>query len=77
MITYVYQCVDCKWLFEEKQRITDDALTTCPECGNNSLKKVLQSQRSMFLNEGWIDMEAKGHMHPTKLEKKIQNKGEF
>ncbi len=77
MITYVYQCTSCKWTFEEKQRITDDALIKCPECSKDTLKKVLQSQRAMFLNEGWNDMESKGHMHPSKLEKKVQNTGEL
>lgn len=77
MITYVYKCTYCDETFEIQQRITDDALTVCDCPDRGELQKVLQSQRSQFLNDGWGDMERKGHTHPASREKKKQNLGEL
>lgn len=33
MPTYNYRCKSCEHKFEEFQKITEDALTECPECG--------------------------------------------
>ena len=33
MPTYEYRCEDCGHQFEEVQRMTDDPLEACPECG--------------------------------------------
>ena len=41
MLTYTYKCDDCSTMFEAKQRITDDPLETCPDCGENTLKKII------------------------------------
>ena len=35
MITYTYRCDECKRTFEVRQRITDEPLTDCPECGGH------------------------------------------
>ena len=32
MPTYVYRCKKCAYEFEAVQRMTEDPLTTCPEC---------------------------------------------
>ncbi|MCB0953129.1 MAG: zinc ribbon domain-containing protein, partial [Microthrixaceae bacterium] len=33
MPTYEYRCRSCEHQFEIQQSITDEVLTTCPECG--------------------------------------------
>lgn len=33
MPTYVYRCKNCEHQFETVQRMTDEPLTKCPECG--------------------------------------------
>lgn len=40
-MTYEYECTECKHAFEADQKITDDALTTCPKCNKESLIKVI------------------------------------
>jgi putative FmdB family regulatory protein len=40
MPTYGYECLDCARSFETIQRITEDALTRCDECGGILKKKV-------------------------------------
>lgn len=41
MPTYEYRCESCNHEFEIMQSIKDDALTKCPSCGKNKLKKVI------------------------------------
>lgn len=40
MPTYQYQCSECKHEFEEFQKITDDALESCPEC-DGKIKRII------------------------------------
>ena len=42
MPTYGYRCTDCGHTFEVFQKITDPAVSACPECGA-AVKKVLCS----------------------------------
>ncbi|HEX6477661.1 MAG TPA: FmdB family zinc ribbon protein [Ktedonobacteraceae bacterium] len=35
MPTYEYQCRSCKHRFETWQKMTDEPLTICPECGSS------------------------------------------
>lgn len=41
MPTYDYHCKACQKSFEIKHSIHDDALTTCPKCSKNTLKRGL------------------------------------
>ena len=42
MITYEYECKNCKEVFEVKQSITDDKVfVTCPSCCKDSLFRVI------------------------------------
>jgi putative FmdB family regulatory protein len=41
MPTYVYECSVCEHSFEKLQKMTDDPLKKCPECGKKKLFKVL------------------------------------
>lgn len=40
MPTYGYQCTRCENAFEVFQKITDDALSTCDQCGGELRKKI-------------------------------------
>jgi putative FmdB family regulatory protein len=35
MPLYEYQCDECGIRFERRQRMTEDAITECPECGSS------------------------------------------
>ncbi len=41
MPTYGYVCEDCGHEFTKFQRMNDDHLKTCPECGKETLKRKL------------------------------------
>ena len=41
MPTYDYECRDCGHNFETFQSMADNALETCPECGNDGLRRLI------------------------------------
>ena len=41
MPTYDYECRSCGHGFETFQSMADDALTECPDCGKNELKRLI------------------------------------
>ncbi len=40
MPNYDYKCLDCGYLFEEFQKMTDEPLKVCPKC-KGSLKRLI------------------------------------
>lgn len=40
MPTYTYKCKSCEHTFDTFQKMTDEALEDCPECGKAALRKV-------------------------------------
>ena len=43
MPTYVYRCSKCTALYERVQSMREDADTVCLECGEEAIKRILQS----------------------------------
>jgi putative FmdB family regulatory protein len=43
MITYDYECTECDNRFEVLQSIKDDAFTVCPQCEQETLRRVLHA----------------------------------
>lgn len=52
MPTYEYQCKSCEHRFEVWQKMTDDALTICPEC-KGSIRRVLFPAGIVFKGSGF------------------------
>ena len=52
MPTYEYLCRECSHRFETRQKMTDDSLTTCPECGGN-IRRVLFPAGVVFKGSGF------------------------
>jgi len=65
MPTYVYQCDKCGVQFERRQRVTDDPLTTCPEC-EGRVHRVLQPVGIVFKGSGWYCTDSRSPS-PTAL----------
>lgn len=54
MAIYAYKCDDCGHEFEAMQKMTDDPLKTCPECGKDALVKQLSTGTGFCLmGYGW------------------------
>ncbi|HSF06891.1 MAG TPA: zinc ribbon domain-containing protein [Methylomirabilota bacterium] len=52
MPTYEYQCQQCRRTFEVRQRITEEPLRRCEECGG-TLQRLLSPAPFILKGEGW------------------------
>ena len=59
MPTYGYRCGSCGHEFEIQQRITEEALLTCPKCGGK-LAKMLYPAGVIFKGSGYYTTDYKG-----------------
>ena len=62
MPTYSYLCSDCGHRFDTVQRMSEDALTDCPECRKASLVRQVQPVGFALKGSGWYvtDFRDKG-----------------
>lgn len=60
MPTYEYRCKACGEELEVVQAFTDDALTTCPSCGAESLRKVFGAVGISFKGSGFYKTDSRG-----------------
>ena len=52
MPIYEYKCADCGVHIEKRQKVTDEPLTVCENCGG-SLEKQWSRSGFQFKGEGW------------------------
>ncbi len=62
MPVYTYRCEHCGVQFDRTQRYEDPALTRCPECGRDSLRKVFLPVGIVFKGSGFY---ATDHRSPS------------
>lgn len=53
MPIYEYQCQDCGHQLEKLQKISDPALTECPNCNSQGLKKLVSAAGFQLKGSGW------------------------
>ena len=53
MPIYEYRCQACGHEMEAIQRITADALTTCPECEAEELRRLISQTSFVLKGGGW------------------------
>lgn len=58
MPTYAYACTSCGHAFDAVQSFSDDALTTCPECGG-ALRKQYGSIGVTFNGSGFYRTDSR------------------
>jgi putative FmdB family regulatory protein len=63
--TYEYRCKACGEQLEVVQAFTDDALTTCPSCGEEQLRKVFGSVGIAFKGSGFYKNDSRGGSKST------------
>jgi len=51
--TYDYICQKCEHEFEAIQKITEEPLTDCPECGSNKAKRCISASTFVLKGGGW------------------------
>lgn len=53
MPTYEYRCVECGSEFERFQKMTDEPLATCPECGGEVQRLISRGGGVLFKGAGF------------------------
>jgi len=59
MPIYEYQCAACEHEFDALQKMSDDALTDCPECNKPELKKLISAAGFRLKGSGWYETDFK------------------
>lgn len=76
MPTYAYACSQCSHRFDIYQSFTEDALTTCPECAQQSLRKVYSSVGVVFKGTGFYRNDSRSAETSTSPAAKDESKSE-
>ncbi len=73
MPVYEYECLKCKKKHEIMQRITENPLTDCPDCGG-TMKKIISSTTFVLKGSGWYatDYGSSNHSGGNSAAKKTQ-----
>ena len=59
MPIYEYQCEAYGHILETLQKISEAPLTKCPECGKDSLKKLISASAFRLKGGGWYETDFK------------------
>jgi putative FmdB family regulatory protein len=60
MPIYEYACTSCGHEFEALQKMSDDPLKDCPECGESQLRKMISAAGFHLKGSGWYQTDFKG-----------------
>ncbi len=83
MPIYGYACKICDHALDALQKIADDPLVDCPECGKPGLKRQLSAPRFRLKGQGWYETDfkkenqrnlAKGDSESVKSDSKTDKK---
>jgi len=61
MPIYEYKCTQCEHRLEKLQRMSDDPLKDCPECGNSTLAKLVSASSFKLKGTGWYETDFKNN----------------
>ncbi len=59
MPIYEYKCEACGHVFESLQKISESPLVECPDCGKDTLKKLISSPAFRLKGGGWYETDFK------------------
>jgi len=78
MPIYEYACKKCGHTLDALQKMSDDPLLDCPECGEPQLKRLISAPRFRLKGKGWYETDFKkdnqrnlssGEAEPVKKDK--------
>ena len=59
MPIYEYQCGACAHHLEKLQKMSEDKLVDCPECGQPTLKRLVSAAAFRLKGSGWYETDFK------------------
>ncbi|MDO5679049.1 MAG: zinc ribbon domain-containing protein [Pelistega sp.] len=65
MPIYAYKCSACGHQKEAIQKMSDAPLTTCPECGKETLTKQVTAAGFQLKGTGWYVTDFRGGNSPS------------
>ncbi len=66
MPIYEYACSDCFHEFEVMQKMSDEPVKACPECGKERAKRLVSAPKFKLKGSGWYETDFKNK--PAKKE---------
>ncbi|MBT8449960.1 MAG: zinc ribbon domain-containing protein [Gammaproteobacteria bacterium] len=66
MPIYEYKCKSCEHKFDKIQKISDEPLTDCPDCGQPELVKLISAAGFRLKGSGWYETDFKNSGSKTK-----------
>jgi putative FmdB family regulatory protein len=74
MPIYEYECQSCGHDLEKLQRINDQPLTDCPDCGEAELRRLVSAAAFRLKGAGWYETDfkkgGKKNIHDSGSDKK-------
>lgn len=61
MPIYEYKCAACQHRLEKLQKMSDDPLKDCPECGESALSKLVSASSFKLKGTGWYETDFKNN----------------
>ncbi|MEE9494182.1 MAG: zinc ribbon domain-containing protein [Gammaproteobacteria bacterium] len=76
MPIYEYRCSACDHEFDKLQKLSDEPLKICPECGKEELKKLVSAAGFRLKGSGWYetDFKSKNQKNIVKSDKPRSDK---
>lgn len=59
MPIYEYECQACGYKKDILQKLSDDPITECPECGKHEMKKLISASGFRLKGGGWYETDFK------------------
>ena len=59
MPIYEYACKSCDHRLDALQKMSDDPLVDCPECGEATLKRLISAPKFRLKGQGWYETDFK------------------
>ncbi len=70
MPIYEYQCQQCEHKMEAIQKISDEPLKDCPECKQETLRKLVSAAAFKLTGTGWYETDFKHNNSKAREDKK-------
>ena len=74
MPTYQYACRSCDHRFETVQGFHEDALTLCPACNENGLRKLFGNVGVVFKGSGFYRTDSRASSEKQRTKKESSDK---
>ncbi len=75
MPIYEYRCESCDHEMEALQKMSDEALVKCPECGKSTLKKLVSAPGFRLKGGGWYETDFKSKNRKNVVQESKSGKG--